>query len=156
MSRLLVLIVAVAIVGGFVSVQGQTSSINAGQELVAQLYKEHSGKSDPLQYPASKKLLQAYFYKPLLALYLKDQADSKGEVGKIDFDPLYDAQDVQITDFNLVLLNHKKGSAYVTARFKNMGVEQEVVFALQTTKAGWRIADVQYKDGRSLLKILKG
>jgi len=31
-----------------------------------------------------------------------------------------------------------------------------VVFALQTTKAGWRIADIQYKDGRSLWKILKG
>ena len=145
-----------AIVGGFASVLGQTSGINGGQDLVAQLYKEHSGKLEPLQYPASKKLLQNYFYKPLLDLYLKDQEESKGEVGKIDFDPLYDAQDVQVTDFHLVLLNNKKGSAHVAARFKNMGVNQEVVFALQTTKAGWRIADIQYKDGRSLRKILKG
>src|SRR5437868_14413152 len=40
----------------------------AAKELVAQLYKEHSGKSDPLQYPASKKRLPNYFYKPLLDL----------------------------------------------------------------------------------------
>jgi hypothetical protein len=143
-------------VAGFASAQPGSSNIDTGKELVAQLYKEHSGKSDPLQYPASKKLLQNYFYKPLLDLYLKDQEDSKGEVGKLDFDPLYDAQDLQITDFNLVILHNKKGSGYVAARFKNMGVRQQVVFALQSTQAGWRIADIQYKDGRSLWKILKG
>jgi hypothetical protein len=37
-----------------------------------------------------------------------------------------------------------------------MGVDQEIIFALQRTKMGWRIADIQYKDGRSLWKILKG
>jgi hypothetical protein len=30
------------------------------------------------------------------------------------------------------------------------------IFALQRTKMGWRIADIQYKNGRSLWKILKG
>jgi hypothetical protein len=156
MNRLLLLVAGAAMVAGFSSIQGQTLSIITRKDLVAQLYKEHSGKSDPLQYPASKKLLQNYFHKALLDLYLKDQEDSKGEVGKIDFDPLYDAQDLQIKDFSLVVLNNKKDSGYVAARFKNMGVEQQVVFALQSTKAGWRIADIQYKDGRSLLKILKG
>ena len=124
--------------------------------MVAELYKEHSGKSDPLQYPASKKLLPSYFYKPLRDLYLKDQEDSKGEVGKIDFDPLYDAQDFEISDFNLVVLSNKKGSGYVAARFKNIKVDQEIIFALQRTKMGWRIADIQYKYGRSFWKILKG
>lgn len=143
-------------VAGCSSAQGQALDINTGKDLIAQLYKEHSGKADPLQYPASKKLLQSYFYKPLLDLYLKDQEEAKGEVGRIDFDPLYDAQDVQITDFNLVILNNKKGSGSVAARFKNMGVEQQVVFVLQSTKAGWCIADIQYQDGRSLWKILKG
>jgi len=37
-----------------------------------------------------------------------------------------------------------------------MGVDQEIIFALQRTKMGWRIADIRYKDGRSLWKILKG
>ena len=76
-------------------------------------------------------------------------------MGKIDFDPLYDAQDVEISAFNLVVLPNKKGSGYVAARFKNMGVDQEIIFALERTKMGWRIADIQYKDRRSLWKILK-
>ena len=121
MNRLIVLVAILALVAGFASAQPGSSNLDTGKELVAQLYKEHSGKSDPLQYPASRKLLPNYFYKPLLDLYLKDQENSKGEVGKIDFDPLYDAQDFEISDFNLVVLPNKKGSGYVAARFKNMG-----------------------------------
>ena len=155
MNRIIVLAAILALVAGFASAQPGSSNLDAGKELVAQLYKEHSGKSDPLQYPASKKLLPNYFYKPLLDLYLKDQEDSKGEVGKIDFDPLYNAQDFEISAFKLVVLPNKKGSAYVAARFKNIGVDQEIIFALQRTKMGWRIADIQYQDGRSLWKILK-
>jgi hypothetical protein len=156
MNRLIVLVAILALVAGFASAQPGSSNLDTGKELVAQLYKEHSGKSDPLDYPASKKLLPNYFYKPLLELYLKDQEDSKDEVGKIDFDPLYDAQDFEISDFNLVVLPNKEGKGYVAARFKNIGVDQEIIFALQRTKMGWRIADIQYKDGRSLRKILKG
>ena len=155
-NRLIVLVAILTAVAEFASAQPWSSKLDTGKELIAQLYKEHSGKSDPLQYPASKKLLPNYFYKPLLDLYLKDQQDSKGEAGRIDFDPLYDAQDFEISDFNLVVLPNKKGSGYVAARFKNMGVDQEIIFALQRTKIGWRIADIQYKDGRSLWKILKG
>ena len=155
MNRIIVLAAILALVAGFASAQPASSNLDTGKELVAQLYKEHSGKSDPLQYPASKKLLPNYFYKPLLDLYLRDQEDSKGEVGKIDFDPLYNAQDFEISAFKLVVLPNKKGSAYVAARFKNIGVDQEIIFALQRTKMGWRIADIQYQDGRSLWKILK-
>jgi len=114
MNRFIVLVAILALVAGFASAQPGSSNLDIGKELVAQLYKEHSGKSDLLQYPASKKLLPSYFYKPLLALYLKDQEDSKGEVGKIDFDPLYDSQDFEISGCNLVVLPKKKG--YVAAR----------------------------------------
>ena len=107
MNQIIVLAANLALVAGFASAQPGSSKLDTGKELVAQLYKEHSGKSDPLQYPASKKLLPNYFYKPLLDLYLKDQEDSKGEVGKIDFDPLCNAQDFEISDFNLVVLPHK-------------------------------------------------
>ena len=48
-----------------------------------------------------------------LDLYLKDQEDSKGEVGKVDFDPLYDFQDFEISGFNMDVLPKKKG--YVAA-----------------------------------------
>ena len=87
MNRLIIFVAILALVAGSASAQPESSNVDTGKELIAQLYNEHSGKSDPLQYPASKKRLPSYFYKPLLDLYLKDQEDSKGEVGKIDFDP---------------------------------------------------------------------
>jgi hypothetical protein len=76
---LIVLVAIVALVAGFAPAQPGPSNLDTGKELVAQLYQEHSGKSDPLQYPASKRLLPNYFYKPVLDLYVKDQEDSKAK-----------------------------------------------------------------------------
>jgi hypothetical protein len=156
MNRLIVLVAFLALVAGFASAQPGSSNLDTGKELVAQLYKEHSGKSDPLQYPASKKRLPNYFYKPLFDLYLKDQEASKGEVGKIDFDPLYDAQDFEISDFNLVVLPNKKGSGYVAARFKNMGIDQEIIFAFSERK--WDGASLTFntRTGAFALENIEG
>ena len=124
-------------------------------KVVTDLYGAHKGKADPLQYPASKKLLGAYFEKGLLALFLKDQSESKGEVGKLDFDPLYDAQDFDIKDFSVVTVARQKDSAEVAATFKNIGTSEKVVFLLSNTAQGWRITDIKYSDGRTLKAILK-
>jgi hypothetical protein len=124
-------------------------------KVVSDLYSAHSGKADPLRYPASKKLLGAYFEKGLLSLFLKDQSESKGEVGKLDFDPLYAAQDFKIKDFSVVLVTQRKDSAEVAASFKNMGTSERIVFLLSTTVQGWRITNIKYTDGRTLKGILK-
>jgi hypothetical protein len=123
--------------------------------VVTDLYSAHGGKADPLQYPASKKLLGAYFEKGLLSLFLKDQTESKGEVGKIDSDPLYDAQDFDIKDFSVALVAEQKDSAEVAASFKNIGTSEKIVFLLSKTAQGWRITDIKYSDGRTLKGILK-
>jgi hypothetical protein len=123
--------------------------------IVADLYRTHNGKTDPLQYPASKKLLGAYFEKGLLSLFLKDQSESQGEVGKLDFDPLYAAQDFEIKDFSVALVAEQKDSAEVAASFKNIGTSEKIVFLLSNTKQGWRITDIKYSDGRTLKGILK-
>ena len=124
-------------------------------KVVTDLYSAHSGKADPLQYPASKKLLRAYFEKGLLSLFLKDQSESQGEVGKLDFDPLYAAQDFEIKDFSVVLVAQQKDSAEVAASFKNIGRSEKIVFLLSNTAQGWRITDIKYSDGRTLKGILK-
>lgn len=138
-------------------VQAQTSSPAATPptKVVTNLYSAHQGKADPLVYPVSKKLLGAYFEKGLLSLYLKDQSESKGEVGKLDFDPLYDAQDFEIKDFAVALATQEKDSAEVAASFKNMGTSEKIVFLLSNTAQGWRITDIKYSDGRTLKGILK-
>jgi len=124
-------------------------------KVVTDLYNAHRGKADPLRYPESKKLLVAYFEKGLLSLYLKDQAQSQGEIGKLDFDPLYDAQDFDIKDFAVAAGKQQKDSADVTASFKNMGTNTKIVFMLSNTAQGWRITDIKYSSGRTLRGILK-
>ena len=138
-------------------VRAETSSPAATSptKVVSGLYSAHSGKADPLRYPASKKLLGAYFEKRLLSLFLKDQAESQGEVGKLDFDPLYAAQDFDIKDFSVALVAQQKNSADVAASFKNMGTSEKIVFLLSNTAQGWRITDIKYSDGRTLKGILK-
>jgi len=125
------------------------------KKVVTDLYSAHRGKADPLQYPASKKLLGVYFEKGLLSLFLKDQSESQGEVGKLEFDPLYAAQDFEIKDFSVVLVTEQKDSAAVAASFKNMGTSEKIVFSLSNTAQGWRVTDIKYPDGRTLKGILK-
>ena len=155
MNRISILLAAIVLGASMVSGQGLRDTTETPEELVAKLYQVHKGKSDPLQYPHSEKLLGNYFSDPLLKLYLTDQRQSKGEVGKIDFDPLYDAQDFKITNFKIVRLNSKDGDEMVAARFKNIGVDEEIVFEMRKIKTGWRIADIKYKDGRTLMNLLK-
>ena len=106
------------------------------KKIVTDLYLAHGGKAEPLQYPASKKLFGAYFENRLMSLFLKDQSESQGEVGKIDFDPLYAAQDFEIKDFSVVLVVQRKDSAEVAASFKNMGTSKKIVFLLSNTAQG--------------------
>jgi hypothetical protein len=135
--------------------EASPSEATSPTKIVSDLYRAHNGKTDPLQYPASKELLGTYFEKGLLSLFLKDQSESQGEVGKLDFDPLYAAQDFKIKDFSVALVAQQKDSAEVAASFKNIGTSEQVVFLLSNTKQGWRISDIKYSDGRTLKAILK-
>ena len=128
------------------------------KDLVAQLYQAHRSKNDPL---TETKLLDRYFDSALLALYLKDQREAKSEVGRIDGDPLYNAQDIEINDFS-ISAPEKTGpsrpgmEARVTVRFKNLGKPARLEYLLSRTASGWRISDIRYDDGTSLKKILQG
>jgi hypothetical protein len=138
-------------------VQAETgaSAATSPAKIVSDLYSAHRGKADPLQYPASKNLLGAYFDAGLLSLFLNDQSESQGEVGKVDFDPLYAAQDFEIKDFSVRLIAQQKHSAEVAAFFKNIGTREKIGFLLSNTGQGWRITDIKYSDGRTLKGILK-
>ena len=122
------------------------------KDLVAQLYEAHRSPHDPLR---ETKLLDRYFDAPLLKLYLRDQRESKGEVGRLDGDPLYNAQDVEISDFSISPSQTVKGETQVTVRFKNFGKLTRIMYVFTHTKAGWRISDVRYDGGWALKKILQ-
>jgi Protein of unknown function (DUF3828) len=125
----------------------------SAKDLVAQLYQAHRSKHDPLD---ETQLLGHYFDATLLKLYLKDKREAKGEVGRLDGDPLYNAQDIQIKDFSVSAPESAGDETRVTVRFNNIGKPARVVYLLSRTGDGWRISDIRYDDGSSLKKILQG
>ena len=79
-------------------VYGQTAASNrlSPNALVADLYRVHNQKHSPFFQTRSRALLYKYFEKGLADMIWKDAVHSKGEVGAIDGDPLYNAQDMDI------------------------------------------------------------
>jgi hypothetical protein len=122
------------------------------KDLIAQLYQAHRSSHDPL---VETQLLGRYFDAPLLKLYLRDKREAKGEVGRLDGDPLYNAQDIQISNFLISPPETAGGEAQVTVRFKNIGKPTRIVYVLTHTAAAWKISDIRYDDGSSLRKILQ-
>ena len=139
----------VTVLTAAISIAGDLSP----KDLVSQLYQAHRSKHDPLDETA---LLGRYFDPALLKLYLKDKREAKGEVGRLDGDPLYNAQDIEIKDFSVSAPEMAGGEARVTVNFKNLGKPTRVVYMLGRTANGRKISDIRYDDGSSLKKILEG
>jgi hypothetical protein len=91
----------------------------------------------------------------LLKLYLKDKREAKGEVGRLDGDPLYNAQEIEIANFSVSQAENVSGETRITVRFKNLSKSVRFVYVLTQTPDGWRISDIRYNDGSSLKKTLQ-
>jgi Protein of unknown function (DUF3828) len=127
----------------------------APNALVADLYKVHKQKHSPFFQTRSRALLYKYFEKTLADMIWKDAVHSKREVGAIDGDPLYDAQDMDIKKFEIQKPVQENGKAKVNVTFENFGEKKTIVFTLSNGTAGWRISDIGYGEGRTLMSELK-
>src|SRR6267143_4299883 len=137
---------------------GQTTSSNrlSPGALVADLYRQHDRKHSPFFQTRSRALLYKYFVKDLADKIWKDAVNSKGEVGALDGDPLYDAQDMEIKKIAIGTPSYADGKATVKVTFENFGQPKSFVFILVNGRTGWRINDIEYGEGRSLRGYLKG
>ena len=142
------LVPLVSLLTAAISIAGDLSP----KDLVAQLYQAHRSKHDPLDQTA---LLGRYFDPALLKLYLRDRREAKGEVGRLDGDPLYNAQDMEIKDLSISPPETAKAETRITVRFKNFGQSTRIVYVLTRSGDGWKISDIRYDDGSSLKKILE-
>ena len=131
------------------------ASQTAPDTLVANLYKQHKRRS-PFFQTRSRALLYKYFEKDLADMIWKDAVKSKGEVGAIDGDPLYDAQDMEIKKFAIALPRYADGKARVNVTFENFKQPKSFIFTLVNGRTGWRISNIEYGEGRSLRGYLKG
>ena len=156
-TTLVVVILLTGLVGtARVRIQGQAVTHSSPNRLVADLYKVHDQKRGPF-HSGHRALLYKYFEKSLADMIRKDAATSaaKNEVGVLDGDPLYDAQDIEIKNFSIGKASYENGRARVPVTFENLGEKKTLAFVLVNTRSGWRIRDIDYGERRTLVGQFK-
>lgn len=130
----------------------------APETVVQALYKAHDAQKSPFFQSKDRALVDKFFSKQLADLIWKDATTHTSDVGAIDADPLYDAQDVEIKDFKIGTgkideKDEKKATVNVT--FTNFGEPKTLRFEMSAGTESWRIDNIVYGQSGSLLKWLK-
>jgi hypothetical protein len=132
------------------------------EAIVKNLYKAHDAHKGPFSQTENRGLIDRYFTKELAALIWKDAVTANGEIGALDFDPLHNSQDPQITAFKIAKVKLRENTkdeapAALDVTFKDSGKPVTIGFHFeQDPNKAWKIADIHYADGRSLRAILRG
>lgn len=132
--------------------------ITTPDAVIKNLYAAQKAGTGPFFQYKNRALVDRYFSKDLANMIWKDAVKAKGEVGAIDFDPLYNSQDPQITDFAIGKPREESGPdhAFVAATFKNNGKADRVDFELQRGQdKTWKIVSIHYNDGEDLASTLR-
>lgn len=124
------------------------------EALVAELYKSEKKDASPFFQTKKRALVDHYFTKELSDLIWKDAIDSKGEVGALGADPLYDAQDTEIKDFVIHKAKTEDGKTTVLVTFVNFDEKKRITYLCVQNEGAWKISDIQYAE-YTLLKLLK-
>jgi hypothetical protein len=123
--------------------------------VVTELYKVHRNGRGPVFSTKGKRYITKYFDKRLANLLWKEIAGTpSGEVGNLDFDPLYNAQDTEITNFQVGKPKIESDKALVVVSFNNFNQKTRITFRMLNSAAGWKIENLIYGDGSDLIKIL--
>jgi hypothetical protein len=118
---------------------------------VTDIYNGYKGKDSSGRALDGEPAIRRYFEPSLATLMIKDQkrAAKSGEVGTLDFDPFVNAQDWQISDFDVAVSDTASGRAVATVKFSNQGTPTTVSLDLVTIKNEWRIRDITWQiDGK--------
>jgi hypothetical protein len=156
-ATLIVVMLLTGLIGSFrVKIEAQAVTLSTPNGLVADLYKVHNQKRGPF-HPGHSALLYKYFDKRLADMIHKDAVVSaaKHDVGVIEGDPLYDAQDFEIKNFAIGQASYESGKAKVPVTFENIGEKKTLIFVLVNSRSGWRISDIDYGEGRTLVGEFK-
>ena len=123
--------------------------------VVRELYKVHRDGRGHVFEKQGRKHQQKFFDAKLAALLWKVLTETQeGELGNIDFDPLYNAQDTRIKNFRIGAGTVKGDAASVPVTFVNFDQKMRIDFRLVRTKGVWKISNILYGDGMDLLSIL--
>ncbi len=133
---------------------GALAQFTSPRAVVVDLYKKHDAKQSPFWQNKSRARVDKYFTKQLADLIWKDAHGPKDEAPTLDGDPLYDAQDTQIKAFRIGSAAVNGSSADVRVAFTNFKEKKGLRFVLTRVGAGWKIENIFYDRGGSLLEWL--
>ena len=126
----------------------------APEQVVKNLYAAKEA-ANPFFQHKSRALVNKYFTGELADAIWKDATRTGEGVGALDFDPLYQAQDVHIT--NLVI-GKADANGVIKVRFKNMKLDVEIIYTVireNTPPNAWKIESIMYNDAEDLNSILQ-
>lgn len=153
-------LLAALLVGLSTIVSAQTAARTLTPDsVVRNLYAAHKANRSPFFQDKSRALVDKYFTKEFADLIWKDVVTSRGEVGALGFDPLYNAQDAQVVGFKIEKPMYGEGNldvADVPVTFRNMGKAETILFRLERGAGGvWRISDIYYPSNDAANSSLK-
>jgi hypothetical protein len=70
-------------------------------------------------------------------------ATPEGEIGPLDFDPVINGQDFDISRLRVQEVQNDGSAAIVEASFVNLGERQRILFMLTHGDEGWKVNDLQ-------------
>lgn len=128
---------------------------NSPDRVIRELYRVHNNGKGRIFEAKGKKYIYKFFDQKLADLIWKTITETpEGEVGNLDFDPLYNAQDTKITNFQIGKPELEGDNSIVLVTFRNFGQRSSVKFEMQKSNEGWKIKNVIYGDQSDLIKIL--
>ena len=152
-----VLLIALLVILGSVFSQAaqKAQPTNSPENVVRELYRVHRNGRGGVFEAKGKRYIYKFFDQKLADLIWKDITQTpEGEVGHLDFDPLYNAQDTGITRFLIGKAVVNGDESTVLVSFRNFGQPTRIKFELHNGKQGWKIQNVIYSDKSDLIKIL--
>src|SRR5215207_4881654 len=94
--------------------------ISFPETVVKELYRVHRNGDGHVFERQGRKLQQKFFDQKLAALIWKDISETpEGELGNLDFDPLFSAQDMRIKNFRVGAADTNGSTATVPVTFMN-------------------------------------
>ena len=127
----------------------------APDQVVKNLYAAQKAGKGPFFQKKSRALVDKYFTGELADAIWKDATTAGDGVGALDFNPLFYAQDDDITNF---VVGRADANGVVTVKFKNFGKNEEIKYFLtkeNTASKVWKIDSIVYSDAEDLASILQ-
>src|SRR5215212_6497445 len=151
----LLLLLLLVVPDGARAAQAKRAAAATPDAVVRELYRVHKKGYGRVFVKEGKKLQARFFDDNLADLIWKDLTETpQDEVGRLDFDPLYNAQDIRITRFRVGAAALEGDRATVPVTFQNYDRKESLKFLMTKTASGWKISNIDYGTGYDLLKIL--